>query len=95
MAQVARGTIEQIELLLDLSLDQWRELPEVVATIDEWDPLDQLTFVVDWPVEEMRLERLEHYAAAGEMTPDQAARFDKLKGLVAKDRPIIERLFAS
>lgn len=70
-------------------------MPEVEAEIDDWDWVDQVVFIEEWPLEEMRLERLERYADEGSMTPEQGDRFMKLQQLVAANRPIIRRLQAS
>ncbi len=95
MAQTLTRVQQDIERQLELSLWQWRRLPAIEAEIDGWDLLDQLHFTEEWPLEEERLLRLERYAAAGEMTGDQRARYDKLTGLVKQSRPVIQRLLAS
>ncbi len=95
MAQTLPRVQQDIERQLELSLWQWRRLPAVEAEIDGWDLLDQLHFTEEWPLEEERLLHLERYAAAGEMTGDQRARYDKLTGLVKQSRPVIQRLLAS
>lgn len=95
MAQTLTRVQQDIERQLELSLWQWSRLPAVEAEIDGWDLLDQLHFTEEWPLEEERLLRLERYAAAGEMTGDQRARYDNLTGLVKQSRPVIQRLLAS
>lgn len=92
MAQVTNKTEQDVERQLDWSLWQWGRLPEVEAEIDRWDLLDQLVFIEEWPLEEERLRRLERYRAEGAMTPDQLTRYEQLKRLVARNRPIIHRL---
>lgn len=92
MADVATTDIRHAELLLGHCLDLWERMPEIEHEIDQWDLLDQLHFTEEWPLEEQRLKRLDHYAAAGTLTPDQVARFDRLKLLVAAYRPIVRRI---
>lgn len=81
-----------IELLLSTSLEAWKGLPEAEATIDEWDQIEQIVFITDWPLEEQRLDHLEEYRAEGAMTPEQQSRHDELKCVVERNRPIIRRL---
>ena len=70
-------------------------MPEVEAEIDNWDPEDAMVFVFEWALEEMSLNRLENHAARGVMTPDQGTRYEDLKKLIVKNRPIIDRLARS
>jgi hypothetical protein len=92
MAQVTPRTGLGIEWQLDWSLWQWGRLPAVEAEIDRWDSLDQLHFIEEWPLEEERLRRLQRYAAEGMLSAKQLARYEELKRLVEKHRPIIRRL---
>jgi hypothetical protein len=80
---------------LDWSLWQWGRLPEVEAEIDQWDQLDQIHFIEEWPLEEERLLQLEQDAVNGHLTPEQLRRYEQLQCLVAQNRPIIQRLRAS
>jgi hypothetical protein len=95
MAQVGTSIHQDIEKLLDLLLWQWGRLPEVEAEIDTWDLVEQLDFIEEWPLEEMRLKQLEQYAAQGALTPQQSARYRNLKRLISENRAIIRRLQAS
>ncbi len=87
---------QHIARQLDWSLWQWGRLPEIEIEIDGWNLLDQLDFILgfieEWPLEEGRLLRLEGHVAEGAMTPDQRQRYEDLKRLVARNRPIIRRL---
>jgi hypothetical protein len=65
MAQVTARARHEIDRLLDLLTWQWERLPEVEAEIDGWDLLEQLDFIEEWPLEEMRLRQLEQYVAEG------------------------------
>lgn len=78
--------------MLSLSERSWKRLPEVAAEIDGWDPEDQVDFVIEWPLEEDRLRRLNGYERDGTLSEEQAARYEALKILVAENRSIIERL---
>ncbi len=81
-----------IDWQLDWSLWQWGRLPEVEVEIDQWDQLDQIHFIEEWPLEEERLLRPERYAANGSFTPEQRERYEQLTRLVARNRPIVQRL---
>ena len=75
-----------------MALYQWERLPQVEAEIDNWDLMDQLTYIEGCPPQEQQLKRLERYAQEGHMTEDQLARYEELKKIVARNRPIIRRL---
>jgi hypothetical protein len=92
MAQVTQDTQARINLILDILEWQWERLPQVEAEIDSWDLLDQLHFIEKWPLEEDRLMHLERYVAAGALTDEQMARYQKLKHIIVQNRPIIRRL---
>ena len=92
MAQVDDAVRQEIERLLDRLSYQWGRLPEVEAEIDQWDWADVVVFIEEWTLEEDRLRQLERYVAEGAVTSEQLQRYKLLKALVAKNRPIIERL---
>jgi hypothetical protein len=81
-----------VDWQLDWSLRQWGRLPEIEAEINQWDPPDQLHFLEEWPLEEERLLYLTNLATNGKLRPGQRARYEQLQCLVARNRPIIERL---
>ena len=83
---------QRIDLLLGLSEEAWGELPEIEAEIDGWDLLDQLDVTESWALEEAFLDRLEAYKEEGAMNEGQLARYEELKDLVARNRPVIERI---
>ena len=92
MARLTEETIRRVDHLLFVSKSQWEWLAEVEAKFEDWDPDDQEAFVLEWAIEEERLEDLEEYHRRGAMTEEQAARYEELKKLVARNRPIIDRL---
>jgi hypothetical protein len=92
VAQVDETLRQDIERLLDRLTYEWGRLPEVEAEIDQWDQIDQIVFIEEWPLEEDWLARLERYVAGGAVTAKQLAEYEKLKAIVAQNRPIIERL---
>jgi hypothetical protein len=92
MAQVTHSVQQHIDLILGILEDQWGRLPEVESEIDDWDLLDQLHFIEEWPLEEMRLDQMEEYLTEGALTNEQLARYEELKRIVAANRPIIRRL---
>ncbi len=86
------GRAASIDGQLSIAEARWPSLPEVEREIDSWDPEDAVTFVFEWGVEDHRLSMLEEDARSGLMTPEQLARYERLKRVVAQNRPIIERL---
>jgi hypothetical protein len=83
---------ELIDRQLNFGKVSWERLPEVEAEIDGWDPEDAEAFILEWSIQEDRLDYLQAYYDRGAMTEDQAARYEDLKKLVARNRPIIDRL---
>jgi hypothetical protein len=94
MAQVTAQARHEIDKLLDLLVWQWERLPEVEAEIDGWDLLEQLGFIEEWPLEEMRLRQLEKYVAEGCLNEERLARYERLRSTIQRYRPIISRLQA-
>jgi hypothetical protein len=94
MAQVTAQAQHEIDKLLDQLTWQWERLPEVEAEIDGWDLLEQLDFIEEWPLEEMRLRQLEAYVAGGCLNEEQMARYDRLRSTIEQHRPVITRLQA-
>jgi len=45
MAQLVQTVHQRIDLILDILEEQWGRLPNVEATIDEWDLIDQIVLV--------------------------------------------------
>ncbi len=81
-----------IEHRLNVAEASWERLPQVEKDFSNWHPEDQEVFVLEWSMEDDRLCRLEESFKRGAMTEEQAARYEELKKLVARNRPIIERL---
>jgi hypothetical protein len=92
MAQVGSGIEHHVELLLSHLVDVWRRLPGIAAEIDQWDQIEQITFIEEWPLEEQRLQRLEQYVAEGALTLDPLARYGDLERIIAKNRPVLQQL---
>lgn len=92
MAQVTEKSQEHVDKLLSVSTSRWKQLPSIEAEFDDWAPDEQETFVVEWSIEEDRLKRLETLLAEGAMTKEQTDRYENLRALVARNRPIIEQL---
>ena len=92
MAQVTHihTARERIDPYLDYLFAEWQALPEVATEWPEWEDLDQLDFVVEWPIREDRLHQLQGWAAQGLLTPEQQARYDELLQLIACYRPLLD-----
>ena len=92
MARLYENLWQNIDWQLEIAEFEWQQLPEVEAEIDQWDWIDQIVFIEEWPLQEERLLFLERSAAQGLMSPEQLARYEALKRLVEQNRPIIRRL---
>ncbi len=95
MGHVSPWTRADLDHLLDRALAAWEGLPGVEREIGTWDLVDQLVFIEEWPIEEDRLRALAAYAAHGELTSEQLARYENVLHVVERHRPLLERLRTS
>ena len=72
---------------------EWAALPAIAVAWDSWDEAERLDFQMEWPIREDRLATLRVLAADGELTPGQRERLAKLDECVARNRPLLDRLF--
>lgn len=93
MAQVAPLVQQHIDILLCGLLERWNDLPAIIETINEWDVVDQIAYVEEWPVVEQRLKILAEYAAENSMSRDQIRQYDTLLQIVERHRPLVARLY--
>jgi hypothetical protein len=93
-AYPSRDIQNETDWLLDLALQTWRDLPRIAHEIDGWEPIDQVIFCEEWPLEEMRLARLEKMNAEAEFTAKQQAKFSELMALVRQNRAIVDKILA-
>jgi hypothetical protein len=91
-AKETRELRELIERQLTFGKANWERLPEVETEIDNWDPGDAEVFILEWSIEGDRLHYLKEYYKRGAMLEEQTMRYEELKKLVSRNRPIIERL---
>ncbi len=94
MAQVVQDPElrDRIEHYLDYLLREWRSIPEIAAEWDEWEELERLDFVLEWPIREDRMHQLRNWSAQGLLTPSQCARYDEVLKLEVHHRPALEQL---
>ncbi len=92
MALVSHDREKRIGERLDRLLCEWGSLPAIAAEIDDWDIVRQLDFIEEWPIQEDALADIARHAAAGALTTTQLGRYEELKRVVARNRPIIQRL---
>ena len=81
-----------IDELLDGLTFHWRRLPEVAAEFASWGDLEQLDFLMEWPLQEQDLELLSEHVAAGLATAEQRRPFDDMLRLVERHRPLLGAL---
>lgn len=94
MAQVTEDISTRVDWLLAYLFGEWEDIPHLA---EEWDTLDRVQRIdalIDWPVVESNLRVLEGYAAQGVLTPAQAERHTRLRALITKNRPVLQRLLA-
>ena len=84
--------VTEIDQLLDHLTEVWESLPEVAGEFDTWSLYERSDFVEEWPLESMRLARLDEYAARGALSAAQATRYAALRELIRHHQPLLERL---
>lgn len=92
MAELTTKNYQYIDKLLHFLRASWEELPQVASEIDQWDMIDQLDYIEEWILEDDRLRQLEQYAKRGAMSQDQATRYEELKKIIERSRPILQQL---
>lgn len=94
MAQLVRDrdSTSRAEHFLEYSLREWDAVPSYVADFPMWDDDEQLAFVHEWAIRESSLDVLADYERQGALTTRQRRRYDQLLAIVARHRPMIERL---
>ena len=94
MAQVVQEarTKAWIDEDLDYLLREWSAIPGIAREWDDWDELDRLVFVLEWPLRVDRMTRLEHWADQQALTDAQQHRYAELLKLIASHKPTLDRL---
>lgn len=97
MAQVTQNPqlSARIDAYLGTLTQVWEDLPAELREWNEWDELSRLTYAAEWEWQHAsQLQQLTEWAAQGVLTPAQQARYDALLQLVARHRPLLDRLLA-
>jgi hypothetical protein len=96
MAELASGsgTTARVDEFLDYLIAEWSAVPALAAEWPTWDEHLRLSFVLDWAVRENPLGQLRRDAELQLLTAHQHARYERLQQLVARHRPILDRLLA-
>jgi len=84
----------RIDGFLRYLIGQWEGIPDLAAEWGDWDGESQADFALDWPVCEDSLTQVCCYAEHGLLTAEQSARYEELLQLVARHRPILDRLLS-
>ncbi len=94
MAQVTQDphVLARVERYLHYLTSEWEGVPLLAEEWHEWDEHSRFSFAMDWPIREDRLGELRQWAEQDVLTSTQRARYDELLELVARNRPILERL---
>lgn len=95
MASVAQQT--DLATWIDKSLDyltgEWEDIPEIANEWGNWDELDRLVFVEEWPLREDRLHQLQRWREDSLLSAEQLERFNQIETLIEQYRVTLERLF--
>ena len=95
MAQVVPDprTESDIDYHLNYQFMKWQSVPEVAEWWPDMDGVDKEVFDLEWcGITQSRLDELQHWAEQGLLTATQRARYEELRRLVARYRPLIEQL---
>jgi hypothetical protein len=94
MASVTQATpvSERIDHALERLRAEWSAIPEVAAEWDTWDEPERLDFVVEWPIQEDTLWRLQDWAAQGLLSDEQRRHYNDLLEQIARHRSTLEKL---
>lgn len=82
----------QIDDALAAAFSDWHGVDDDAAEWDGWDDDSKLLYRQEWGMAEDRLGRLQAWADSGAMTAEQRTRFDELRQLVGRTRPILEKM---
>jgi hypothetical protein len=95
MAAVARDPQQgdYVDNFLAYLEGEWEAVPGLAEEWVEWSAADRFDFSLDWPIREDRLMQVAALAQAGQLSPAQQERFDRLRAIVAQQRPPLDRLF--
>ena len=94
MAQVTHEIIARVDSHLDYLVGEWEDVPNVAEEWETWDAVERVHYRIDWPVAEERLRDLQGYVEQGLLTPTQQERYAQLLDMVARYRPLLDRLMA-
>ncbi len=95
MVQIAYPTTVQskIDYHLDYQFQAWESVPEYVEWWSGMDASQKEAFHLEWVgITESRLGDLQRWAGLKEFTTAQYARYEELLKLVARHRPLVDRL---
>lgn len=94
MAAITRSP-QAIDDRLAYLLEEWEGLGHVERHWAAMDPVEREVFHLEWAgVIEPRLRDLSEWAAAGELSMEQLAKFARLLGLVREHRGFINSVYA-
>lgn len=92
MAELARQTRADADWLLDYLFAEWEDLTNIAHEWPTWDKIERIHALIDWPVVESNLRRLNDLVVQSALTPAQDARYTALQALIATYRPLLRQL---
>lgn len=92
MAQVAPDVTANVDRLLTYLFGRWQDVPLAAGEWGRWDRFERADYLIDWPVVESYMEVIQEYAAQGVLTPAQEEQYGHLLVVVARTRPVLQRL---
>ncbi|KAA0240885.1 hypothetical protein EDM76_01225 [bacterium] len=74
--------------------DEWERIPAIIDTWPRLGSQERAAIALDWPANEVTLDRLQRIVDSGTAGQDVVVRFRALAERIAAFRPAIEALFA-
>ncbi|MDQ6604562.1 MAG: hypothetical protein M3Z19_17715 [Chloroflexota bacterium] len=87
--QAIRGDIDR---QIAIAIGNWEDVAEVATEWIEMSEEEQFLYFIDWPVAEIRTQRLLTMESILPADDERAAKLRTLRILVERNRPLLERM---
>ncbi len=94
MAQVTQHwtTLSGVDREIAIAIGDWEDVAEVATEWTEMSGEEQFLYFIDWPVAEIRTQRLLAMESILPTDDEHAAKLRTLRDLVERNRPLLERM---
>ena len=81
------------DALLEYLWAEWDAVGDLDEQWRDWSSYERVDFAAEWPIREDRLYQLATLDEKGALTTNQRERYRRLLVLVARHRPLLDKLF--